>query len=191
MVCCLCTKAMVGRPLKRNCNYCNKKYKIHRKCIPDEGFFCQKCQNNQISGQSTFLDNNEIDYAAVDMDLMDLEDNVESETFEPSVFKILNGKSQKGKDILIYKGFSFTVKDRSKTTTFWRCCVRNGKKTCPATVSQSDTGFRIGKNDHIHDPEPGIEEKILLKAELKELSHIHGGKSGQSIAEEVLLKYTK
>ena len=48
------------------------------------------------------------------------------------------------------------VQKTRKSTTHWRCAVRNRKCLCSATVLQTADGFRIGKQSHIHNAQPGL-----------------------------------
>ena len=55
---------------------------------------------------------------------------------------------------------------------WWRCSVRNNNINCPASVKQQiekhKSIFYRGREDHIHNPQPGAETKALIASKLRQ-----------------------
>ncbi|KAL5006692.1 hypothetical protein ScPMuIL_015498 [Solemya velum] len=70
---------------------------------------------------------------------------------EPITFKVLETGSKRGGRLLVSSdGFSYGVKNKNKSSTYWTCSVRSKKMRCPATVTQIGDNFRRGIQKHIH-----------------------------------------
>ena len=84
------------------------------------------------------------------------------------LFQVIEGGSQKGKDLLVdNRGHTFAKKRESKLTTFWTCSVRNKKQRCPATVSQRGQTFIPGKIAHSHPSQPGNAVRAKVASQIK------------------------
>ncbi|CAD5126447.1 DgyrCDS14576 [Dimorphilus gyrociliatus] len=104
-------------------------------------------------------------------------------------FKILKGMSQKGKDLLLFNNFCYNIKEKRNKTTFWICSVRNKRNKCSATVSQHGNSFYPGKLSHSHERVPDLEQKIMIRNELKNACNKDISSSGKRLAEDVLVKH--
>ena len=54
----------------------------------------------------------------------------------------------------------------TKTTTYWRCTIRNKTVQCKASVSQSGEVFKEGEIGHAHPGDPGILKKVKVRAQV-------------------------
>ena len=85
----------------------------------------------------------------------------------PITYEIIEGGSQKGKDLLVdNRGHSFNIKRKSKSTVFWGCSVRNKKMTCPASISQRGRNFVPGRHPHSHAAQPGVAVQARMAKEV-------------------------
>lgn len=81
-------------------------------------------------------------------------------------------KSKRGKDILIYKGYSYHLNNKRDSKYYWRC-TRSGPTRCNVSVTSRQTTSNIHNilsqnQDHMHLPNPGKRIELKLKANLKE-----------------------
>ena len=90
----------------------------------------------------------------------------------PVTYEVIEGGSQKGKDLLVdNRGHSFNVKRRSKSTVFWGCSVHNKKMTCPASISQRGGHFVPGRHEHCYPAQPGIAVQARMAQEVSIINY--------------------
>ena len=88
---------------------------------------------------------------------------------EPLRFEVVQGGSERGRDIVVdNRGHSYVKKKSSPSFTYWRCSVKSAKVYCSATVSQRETGFTPGRHNHICEPQPGKNRQVRMAKELKQ-----------------------
>ena len=61
------------------------------------------------------------------------------------------GSERQGRLLVESVGYSYTVKRTNKSSTVWRCTIRNKKQECKATVKQTNDTFVRGPIDHCHE----------------------------------------
>ena len=80
--------------------------------------------------------------------------------------QFLEKGSERGQPLLVEsRGFSYTLKPKNKSSTIWRCSVRNKKTQCGATIRQENHQFTLGPMAHSHSFLPeGWHRRINTKA---------------------------
>ncbi|CAH3032052.1 unnamed protein product, partial [Pocillopora meandrina] len=81
-------------------------------------------------------------------------------------------------------GYSYTFKEKTKTTNYWQCSVRPKGNPRRATVKEQDGSFIPGRNTHSHQPQPGalLAAKIVTCVKQKALDNVF--KPATAIVEE-------
>ncbi|CAD5126874.1 DgyrCDS14900 [Dimorphilus gyrociliatus] len=99
--------------------------------------------------------------------------------------------SAKGKNVLIHNGYWYTLKCNCGETTYWTCGVRTKKQKCKAAITELNYSYRLSKAEHFHSPVKDIENKLLLKKNVREKGKVNVHQNGRSIAEETLIELNK
>ncbi|CAD5126423.1 DgyrCDS14557 [Dimorphilus gyrociliatus] len=76
-------------------------------------------------------------------------------------------ESAKGKNILIHKGGWYALKCIHGKTTYWTCGVRTKKQKCKAGITEFNFCYTLSKVEHFHSPVKDIENKLLLKKNVR------------------------
>jgi hypothetical protein len=63
--------------------------------------------------------------------------------------------------------YSKDIQGRKKTSSTWRCSVRNVNNVCPALVRQVGSDFFPGGKDHNHGSVPSAKARMLITQEVK------------------------
>ncbi|XP_060554303.1 uncharacterized protein LOC132715331 isoform X2 [Ruditapes philippinarum] len=104
----------------------------------------------------------------------------------PVTYEILSGASQRGKDILTdSQGYTYNLKGRKKTSSTWRCSVRNVNNVCPALVRQVGSDFFPGGKDHNHGSVPSAKARMLITQEATQQASQQVFTSAGSIVDKV------
>ena len=92
---------------------------------------------------------------------------------EPITYTVLDKGSQRGSQLLVESsGYSYTLKRKHKTSTEWRCSVRNKQTTCRATIRQtSATNFVPGPILHCHEYLPELLSSAKVKAKVERFEY--------------------
>ena len=103
------------------------------------------------------------------------------------------GSKRRCKKLIIIDsiGYSYTFKEKTKTTNYWQCSVRPKGNPCRATVKEQDGSFIPGLNTHNHQPQPGalLAAKIVKCVEQKAMDNVF--KPATAIVEEVSIYFSK
>ena len=75
--------------------------------------------------------------------------------------------------------------------TYWTCGIRTKKKKCKAGITELNFSYTLSKAEHFHSPVKDIENKLLLKKNVREKAKGNIHKNGRSIAEETLIEYNE
>ena len=91
-----------------------------------------------------------------------------SSTQGPVTYTVLQKASQRGKPLLVEStGYSYTIKRQNKTSTEWRCSVRNKAVKCGATIKQTNVStFLKGPIEHCHEYIPELLTTTKVKAKV-------------------------
>ena len=95
------------------------------------------------------------------------------------------GSKRRFKKLIDSIGYSYTFKEKTKTTNYWQCSVRPKGNPCRATAKEQDGSFIPGGNTHSHQPKPGalLAAKIVTCVKQKALDNVF--KPATTIVEEV------
>ncbi|XP_055594952.1 modifier of mdg4-like isoform X39 [Uranotaenia lowii] len=84
------------------------------------------------------------------------------DTFHPTDVQFI--RSRKGKQLLLYKGFSYTLNRQRGPLGYWECVHRRSKlKSCPSRITTDDRQIKRvrGEHDHENAATVGDEEGLL------------------------------
>ena len=104
----------------------------------------------------------------------------------PVTYEIVEeGSKRRCKKLTDSTGYSYTFREKTKTTNYWQCSFRPKGNPCRATVKEQDESFILGHNTHNHQPEPGalLAAKIVTCVKQKALDNVF--KPATAIVEEV------
>ncbi|OWF41527.1 hypothetical protein KP79_PYT02184 [Mizuhopecten yessoensis] len=76
------------------------------------------------------------------------------------------GTNRRCRKLVSSDGYTYTVKGSTKTTTTWRCSVRNKKVWCRASVSQRGDVFTCGTIDHVHGSDNLAMKRVKVKTQV-------------------------
>lgn len=101
------------------------------------------------------------------------------------------GSKRRFKKLIDSIGYSYTFKEKTKTTNYWQCSVRPKGNPCRATAKEQDGSFIPGRNTHSHQPKPGalLAAKIVTCVKQKALDNVF--KPATAIVEEVSIYFSK
>ena len=101
------------------------------------------------------------------------------------------GSKRRCKKLIDSIGYSYTFKEKTKTTNYWQCSVRPKGNPCRATVKEQDGSFIPGRNTHNHQPQPGalLAAKIVKCVKQKAMDNVF--KPATAIVEEVSIYFSK
>ncbi|XP_021371845.1 uncharacterized protein LOC110462266 isoform X3 [Mizuhopecten yessoensis] len=96
------------------------------------------------------------------------------------------GTNRRCRKLVSSDGYTYTVKGSTKTTTTWRCSVRNKKVWCRASVSQRGDVFTCGTIDHVHGSDNLAMKRVKVKTQIltEVMATVHT--SAATIMEDVL-----
>ena len=82
-------------------------------------------------------------------------------------------------------GYSYNVKERGKSTTYWQCTVRPKGNYCRATVRETEGEFVPGQHSHNHPADVGalLAAQIMTTVKRKAMDDLF--KPASAIVEEV------
>ena len=112
--------------------------------------------------------------------------DIEPQPALPVTYEIVEeGSKRRCKKLIDSIGYSYTFKEKTKTTSYWQCSVRPKVNPCRATVKEQDGSFIPGRNTHNHQPEPGalLAAKIVTCVKQKALDNVF--KPATAIVDEV------
>ena len=105
------------------------------------------------------------------------EDNYEDKHFSQvdleMQFTIIEGGTRRGGQLLVDDyGYSYTLGNRTKKHTLWRCSVRSAALHCYTTVKQIGDSFTLSHN-HAHAGQLGLDTEVISSLLL--ISRLHTG----------------
>ena len=114
-------------------------------------------------------------------------DPVIDEEPPPITFEIVEGCSKRGqKKLFDNRGYSYCVKQRKNTVTYWHCSVRGKHQHCPASVIQRHDGF-YPSVEHNHPGETGLPAVAKVTTAIKRKAADDLFRPAFAIVDEVLL----
>ena len=112
--------------------------------------------------------------------------DIDPQPAPPVTYEIVEeGTKRRCKKLIDSRGYSYTFKEKTKTTDYWQCSIRPKGNPCRGTVKEQDGSFIPGRNTHNHQPEPGalLAAKIVTCVKQKALDNVF--KPATAIVEEV------
>ena len=106
-------------------------------------------------------------------------------------YEILKSGIKRGNDMLVSnQGFSYTVlrKNKSGSTTYWRCTERSSKSYCNATVAQTGDEIKHGSSHHNHPPDLSKISKTIVYRSGQARGRKNVFESAGTIAESTIAK---
>ncbi|XP_022084516.1 uncharacterized protein LOC110975938 isoform X3 [Acanthaster planci] len=92
----------------------------------------------------------------------------QEERLPEAEYTVIDGSSQRRQAKLIDNaGYTYTLKNKTCFTSYWRCSIRNKNLLCRASVMQTKENFKRGKFNHIHPSKPNCEVAARLVAQVK------------------------
>ena len=117
-----------------------------------------------------------------------IEDQPVNDQPPPLAFEVVEGASKRAQQKLFdNRGYSYCVKRRRNTITYWHCSFRGKSNHCPASVVQCPEGFTVGV-EHNHAAEVGLPETTKLTAAIKRKATDDLFRSASAIVDGVLLE---
>jgi len=80
---------------------------------------------------------------------------------------VLEGTKRQKRKLVDSAGYSYNVKERGRTTTYWQCTVRPKGNYCRATVKETDGNFVPGRQSHNHPPQVGALKAAHIMTQVK------------------------
>ena len=99
---------------------------------------------------------------------------------------VLEGTKRQKRKLVDSAGYSYNVKERGRTTTYWQCTVRPKGNYCRATVKETDGNFVPGRQSHNHPPQVGALKAAHIMTQVKRKAMEDIFKPASAIVEEVM-----